>query len=112
MYDNNYKYQKKKINKNDLLSSSLMQTTVLLSSFISGPLWTESGRLIPTSKHSSYSTYSSCMTCTLKQRLLSGPCTLGMASMEKLDGLKSSRGVAAINDNIIIVNSIGTKYCT
>ena len=39
---------------------------------------------------------------------------MGMASMEKLDGLKSSRGVAAINDNnnIIIANSMGTKYCT
>ena len=65
---------------------------------------TEYGRLIPTPKHSSYSTKSSSMTNILKQRLLSGPYMVEMAFIEKLDTSKSSPGVAAIK-LMIIANS-------
>ena len=44
---------------------------------------TEFGRLITATKHSSYSGSLFCVIDTSKQRLLSGPCKVEIASMEK-----------------------------
>ena len=53
-------------------------------------------RLIPTSKHSSSSANLSCTIGISKQRLLSGPCKAGMASIEKSVRIKSTLGETAI----------------